>query len=55
MELLKTLDFVDVLQQVEDKEKMERVQTLVDSFNDVKLYEQGNKQLKTAENLLNEL
>lgn len=55
MELLKTLDFVDVIKQVEDKEKIDAINNLVNAFNDVTLYEQGKKQLKTAENLLDEL
>ena len=55
MELLQSLDYVKVLKEVKNKQQSEQVQDLVEAFNDVKLHEQGKKQLKTAKDLLDEL
>jgi len=55
MELLKSLDFVHILKEVKDKDKSKAVQDLVEAVNDVKLYEEGKKQLKAAKDLLDEL
>ncbi len=55
MELLRSLDYISVLKEVKDKEKSEAIQDLAQAFHDVKLYEQGKKQLKSAKDLLNEL
>ena len=55
MELLKSLDFVDVLKEVRDKEKSRAIQDLAEAFEDVKLYGQGQKDLKSAKDLLDEL
>lgn len=55
MELLKSLDYINVLKEVKDKEKSKAIQDLADAFNDVKLYEKGKKQLKSAKDLLDEL
>ena len=55
MELLKSLDYISILKEIKDKEKSRAIQELVQSFNDVKLYEEGKKQLKSAKGLLNEL
>lgn len=55
MELVKSLDFIKVIQQVDDKEKGQVVQDLIEAFNDAKLHEQGKKKLKSAKDLLNEL
>ena len=55
MEVLKSLDYISILKEVKDKEKSKAIQDLVDAFNDVKLYERGEKQLKSAKDLLNEL
>ena len=55
MELLKSLDFVDVLKEVRDKEKSQAIQDLAEAFEDVKLYGQGQKDLKSAKDLLDEL
>ena len=55
MELLESLDYISVLKQVKDKESSKIIQDLVDAFNDVKLYEEGKKNLKSAKDLLNEL
>lgn len=55
MELLKSLDYISVLKEVKDKEKSKAIQDLAEAFNDVKLYEQGKKKLKSAKDLLDEL
>lgn len=55
MELLKSLDYIRVLKEVKNEEKSKAIQDLADSFNDVRLYEQGKKQLKSAKELLDEL
>ena len=55
MELLKSLDYISILKEVKDEKKSKAIQDLVDAFNDVKLYEEGKKPLKSAQDLLNEL
>ncbi len=55
MELIKSLDFVHVIKETSSKEKSEAIESLTEAFNDVKLYEQGKKELKSAKDLLNEL
>ncbi|HET7117693.1 MAG TPA: hypothetical protein VFI29_14455 [Hanamia sp.] len=54
MELVKSLDYVSVLKEVKDDRKGQFIADLADAFNDVKLYEQGKKKLKSAKELLNE-
>ncbi len=55
MELIKSLGFVNIINEVNNKEKDISIQNLVEAFNDVKLYEEGKKQLKSAKDLLDEL
>lgn len=55
MELVKSLDFISVVKEVKDEKKSQFVSELAEAFNDVKLYEQGKKKLKSAKELLNEL
>lgn len=55
MELVKSLDYISVIKEVKDESKSQFVSDLAESFNDVKLYEQGKKKLKSAKDLLNEL
>lgn len=55
MELLRSLDYISVIKEVKNKEKNESIQDMAEAFNDVKLYEEGKKQLKSAKDLLNEL
>jgi len=54
MELVKSLDYISVLKEVKDNRKGKFITDLADAFNDVKLYEQGKKKLKSAKELLNE-
>jgi hypothetical protein len=55
MELLKSLNYVSVLNEVKLKRNSAFISELKDAFDDVKLHEQGKKKLKTAKQLLNEL
>jgi hypothetical protein len=55
MELVKSLDYINVVKEVKDESKSLFVADLAEAFNDVKLYEQGKKKLKSAKDLLNEL
>jgi hypothetical protein len=55
MELLKSLDYISIVKEVKDEQKGKFIDDLAESFNDVKLYEQGKKKLKSAKDLLNEL
>ena len=55
IELVKSLKYVKVLNETKEKAKNNLIKDLSDAFNDVALYEQGKKKLKTAEELLNEL
>ncbi|MEI8204465.1 MAG: hypothetical protein WCH34_15695 [Bacteroidota bacterium] len=55
MELMKNLDFISVLNEVNDEPKSKFIADMAEAFHDVKLYEQGKKKLKSAKDLLNEL
>lgn len=55
MELIKSLDYVNVLKEIKDDKKSQFVSDLSEAFNDVKLHEQGKKKLKSAKDLLDEL
>lgn len=55
MEMLKSLDYISVIKEVKEERKSQFITDLADAFNDVKLYEQGKKKLKSAKDLLNEL
>ncbi|HUZ58032.1 MAG TPA: hypothetical protein VMU83_04565 [Hanamia sp.] len=54
MELVKSLDYISVLKEEKDERKGQFIDGLIEAFNDVKLYEQGKKKLKSAKDLLNE-
>ncbi len=55
MELLDNLDFVKVLEEVNDDEKVKVIHDLVEAFNDVRSHLKGEKQLTSAKDLLNEV
>ncbi len=55
LELIKSLDYVKVISEVEDKHKSLLINDLAEAFNDVRLHEQGKKKLKSAKELLHEL
>ncbi|MDX2247913.1 MAG: hypothetical protein SF052_14100 [Bacteroidia bacterium] len=55
MELIKSLDYINIVKEVKNVRKNEAIADLAEAFNDVKLYEQGKKKLKSAKDLLNEL
>ena len=53
IELLKNYDFVKDIREIKNKSSI--VKGLTKSFNEVKLYEQGKKDLKNVKDLINEL
>jgi hypothetical protein len=55
MELVNGLKYIRIIKQIKDKNKSKAIQDIVDAFNDVKLYEEGIKKLKTANQLLDEI
>ena len=55
LELINSLNYVRVLRQVKDAHKNKYIQELAEAFNDVSLYEQGKKKLKSAKDLLNDI
>ncbi len=55
MELLKSLDYINIVKEVHDKRKQKIIKDLAEAFNDVRLHEAGKKKLKTAKQILNEL
>jgi hypothetical protein len=55
MEMIKSLDYITILKEVKDETKSQFIADITDAFNDVKLFEQGKKKLKSAKDLLNEL
>lgn len=55
MEMIKSLDYISVIKEVREERKSQFITDLAEAFNDVKLYEQGKKKLKSAKDLLNEL
>lgn len=55
MELLKSLDYINILKEIDNEEKNQVIEDLVEAFNDVRLYEKGEKTLKSAKDLLDEI
>jgi len=55
MELLKSLDYINVIKEIKNKDKSQSIQDLVEAFEDIQQYEAGKKQLKSAKELLDEL
>lgn len=55
LELIESLDFVNILKKIKSEEKSQVIEDIVEAFNDVKLHEEGKKQLKSAKDLLHEL
>ena len=55
MELIRSLDYISIVKEVKDQRKARFVKELADAYNDVKLYEQGKKKLKSTKDLLDEL
>lgn len=55
LELVKGLNYVKIVKTIEDERKGQFINDLAEAFNDVKLYEQGKKKLKSAQDLLNGL
>ena len=55
MEMIKSLKYVTVLDEIKEKRKSEIIGNLAEAFHDVALFEKGEKKLKKAKDLLNEL
>ena len=55
IKLVKSLDFINGVEKVKSGKKDQLEMDLKDAFEEVKLYEQGKKQLKNANDFLNEL
>lgn len=55
MELVKSLNYIDVISEIKDKRKSRFVADLAEAFDDVKQHAQGKKRLKPAKDLLDEL
>jgi hypothetical protein len=55
LELVKKLDFVEVLKLINNPAKEEAVKDILMAFEDVAKYEKGKKKLKSAKKMLNEL
>ncbi len=55
IELVNGLKYVRIVKQIKDKRKSKAIQDIVDAFNDVKLHEEGEKTLKSAKQLLDEI
>ena len=55
MEMVKSLNYVTVLEEIKEKKKSELVGDLVEAFQNVTAFEKGEKKLKKAKDLLNEL
>ena len=54
MEMVKSLDYITVVKEVEDEAKSQFVSDLAGAFNNVNFFEQGKKKLKSAKDLLDE-
>lgn len=55
LELVKKLDFIEVIKLINNPYKEKAVQDILLAFEDVAQYEKGKKKLKSAKKLLNEL
>ena len=55
LELVKKLDFVEVVKLINNPAKEKAVQDVLMAFEDIAKYEKGKKKLKSAKKLLNEL
>ena len=55
MELLKSLDYINVIKEVEEQRKSQFISDMMDSFEEVRLHEQGKIHLKPLKELINEL
>ena len=55
LELIKPIGYIKFVNEIDRGGTAKFVADLAEAFNDVKLYEQGKKELKDAKELLNEL
>ena len=45
MELIKSLDYISIIKEVKEERKSQFITDLAEAFNDVKLHEQGKKNM----------
>ncbi|MCV9388200.1 hypothetical protein [Reichenbachiella ulvae] len=55
LKLVEGLDYVNILKTISNEKTEQSIQDLVEAFEDVRLHEDGKKQLKSASDLLNGL
>ena len=55
IELIQSLDYIRILKKIQRDNDINMLNDLTDAFDDVKAHNLGHKQLKTAEELYNEL
>lgn len=55
MELLKSFNYIHILNEINDPKKGKIIKDLDESFRDVQLHTKGKKKLKSTKDLLNEL
>ena len=55
IEMLKGLNYVKVIKEVKDRNESQMISDFTEAFNDVKLHEEGEKKLKLAKDVINEL
>ncbi len=55
IELIQSLDYIKILKKIKGDNDINMLNDLTDAFEDVKAHNLGHKQLKTAEDLYNEL
>ena len=55
MELVKSLDYISVVREIKEEKESQFIADLAESFNEVRLFEKGEKKLKSIKQLLGEL
>lgn len=55
MELVKSLDYISVVKEIKEEKESQFITDLAASFNEVRLFEKGEKKLKSINQLLDEL
>ena len=55
MELLKNMEFIEILKVINDPKKEEMIRDISESFNEVRLHMKGKKKLRSARTMLNEI
>ena len=55
LELIKQLEFVQIVKSTKNQKKAENIKGLFESFEEVRLHQQGKKKLKSLKQALHEL